>query len=99
MTRVVVIAPLKAGKRDEARRLLELGPPYDLAGTTLTGHHVYRTDAEAVFIFEGEKPMPAVEHLIGDAGVVKTAAAWTACLDGRPRIALEAFSWIRATNG
>jgi hypothetical protein len=99
VSRVVVVAPLKKGRREEARLLLEQGPPYDLAETALTGHHVYLTDAEAVFIFEGREAMRVVERLVGEPEVVRVAAAWTDCLDSRPRLAVESFSWVDTADG
>jgi hypothetical protein len=99
VSRVVVVAPLKKGRREEARLLLEQGPPYDLAETALTGHQVYLTDAEAVFIFEGREAMHWVERLVGEPGLVRVAAAWMDCLDSRPRLAVESFSWVDTADG
>ena len=95
MERIVVVAPLKEGGRDTARLLIEDGPPFDPAETRLTGHTVSLTDTEAIFVFEGPNVRQIVETLIGDAGVLRAAAAWRECLAGRPRIAVEVYAWRR----
>ncbi len=95
MSRVVVVAGLREGARDTARLLIESGPPFDPETTPLLRHDVYLTDHEAVFVFEGPDAKRAVERLVGDPGVLRTAAAWRECLDGRPRIAEPTFAWTR----
>lgn len=95
MKRFVVVAPLRESMRDQARVLIEQGPPFDLTQTTLASHEVFLTAREAVFVFEGASAKDAVEQLIGEPGVWRSAAAWTECLAGRPRLAEEKFSWIR----
>lgn len=96
MSRVVVVAPLKEGARETARLLIEEGPPFDPGATSLVRHHVYLTDREVVFAFEGPEARATVERLVGDPGVWKAATAWRDCLAGRPRIAEETFAWARA---
>lgn len=95
MSRIVVVAPLKAGCRDAARLLIENGPPFDPGTTRLTAHEVFLTDREVVFLFEGENARAAVEELVGDPGVWRAATAWRECLDGRPRLADETYAWTR----
>lgn len=95
MSRIVVVAPLKAGSRDAARLLIENGPPFDPGKTSLTAHEVFLTDREVVFLFEGENARAAVEELVGDPGVWRAATAWRECLDGRPRLADETYVWTR----
>lgn len=92
---VVVVAPLKPGTRDAAQALIASGPPFALVESELVGHHVHLTDREVVFVFEGVSARSAVEHLVGDPGVWRAAASWRECLAGRPRLAVEAFSWAR----
>ena len=83
------------GRGDRARLLMESGPPFDPETTPLLRHDVYLTDHEVVFVFEGPEAKRAVERLVGDPGVLRAAAAWRECLDGRPRIAEPAFAWAR----
>lgn len=95
VSRFVVIVPLRAGARERARRLLEEGPPFDPETTPLERHLVFLTNREAVFLFEGPKARALVAHLVGDPAVWKAAAAWQRCLRGPPRLAEEAYSWVR----
>jgi hypothetical protein len=95
MSRFVVVASLRAGARDEARLLIENGPPFDPEQTRLTAHEVFITEREVVFLFEGEEARKTVEELVGDPRLWRAATAWKACLDGRPRLADEAYAWTR----
>ena len=99
MSRLVVIAPLAEGMRETARLLVADGPPFDPEETTLERHDVFLTEREAVFVFEGPQARAAVERLVGDPGVWRSASAWKDCLAGRPRLADEAFSWTRDATG
>jgi hypothetical protein len=98
MSWVVVVAPLKEGARETARLLVESGPPFSPGETSLTRHHVYLTDREVVFAFEGPDARATIERLIGETGVWKAATAWRECLAGRPRIAEQIFTWDRGTE-
>jgi hypothetical protein len=53
MSRLVVSVPLLENARERALQLLSEGPPFELAETAFDRHHAYRTDREAVFVFEG----------------------------------------------
>jgi hypothetical protein len=94
---VVVVAPLKEGARDTARVLIAEGAPFDPSATPLVRHHVYLTDREVVFTFEGPDARATVERLVGDPDVWRAAAAWRECLAGRPRLAEETFSWVKGS--
>lgn len=96
MSRLVVVAPLKEGARDQAHELLEQGPPFELDTTPLEQHAVFLTDREVVFLFEGPDVRDTVQRLAQDPGVWRTAAAWRSCLAGRPRLADSAYDWSRA---
>ena len=93
--KVRLVAPFRESMRDQARVLIEQGPPFDLTQTTLASHEVFLTAHEAVFVFDGASAKDPVEQLIGEPGVWRGAAGWTECFAGRPRIAQEKFSWIR----
>jgi hypothetical protein len=91
--RVVVVAPLREGAREVARMLLEAGPPFDPAGVGLRAHEVLLTEAEAVFVFEGEDAGSIVEELVGRAEVWEAAREWRDWLAERPRVAEQAYVW------
>jgi len=94
-SRLVVVAQLKDGTRERARELVGEGPPFELEGTGLSGHQVYVTEREVVFVFEGAHPRTAVEELAGDPSVWRAASAWREILAGRPRLAEQAYDWSR----
>lgn len=95
MSTIAVVAPLKYGAQAEARALIEAGPPFDPARTSLDRHEVFLTGDEAVFVFEGANARAAVEQLVGESSVWKAALAWRRCLAGRPRIAEDVYEWRR----
>ena len=95
MSRLVVVAPLKPGGADRARELLDEGPPFDLEASRFDAHEVFVTPNEAVFVFDGGESSEALKLTAEDPAVWRAAKAWAECLDGRPRIAREAFSWKR----
>jgi hypothetical protein len=98
VSRFVVIVPLKEGTRERARLLLDEGPPFDPETTPLERHHVFLTEREAVFLFEGPKARSLVDRLVADPGVWKAAVAWRRCLGGPPRLAEEAYAWVRTRD-
>jgi hypothetical protein len=95
VSRVAVVVPLRPDALETARRLVEAGPPVDLADTTLESHSVFLSDREAVFVFQGPDVRAVVERLIGEADVWAAATVWRGCLDGKPRIAETAYAWER----
>jgi hypothetical protein len=95
MSQLVVVAPLKPGGEARARELLAEGPPFDLEGSRFDAHEVFITPNEVVFVFDGGGSSEALNLAADDPAVWRVAKAWAECLDGRPRIAREAFSWKR----
>lgn len=97
-SRLAVVVPLRSGARERARALLEEGPPFDPETMPLERHHVFLTEREAVFLFEGPEAKALVQRLVGDPAVWKVAVAWRACLGGKPRLAEEAYAWVRVRD-
>src|SRR6266536_848354 len=95
MERLIVTATLRQGAEEQARRLVEAGPPFDLDELGLTAHAVYLTASEVVFVFEGEGVERAVSGLVDDPVVSASFAAWAPLTKGTPRIARRVFSWER----
>jgi hypothetical protein len=100
MPRLVVVLPLKEGAREEAQRLLDAGPPLDLAESHFDHHRVYLTDHEAVFVFQTPEGTPATLSVrASDPTMWKAAAAWQPLLAGKPRTAETVFAWDRPAEG
>ena len=95
MSRLVVVAPLRLGTRDRVEELLRSGPPFELEQTEFDRHHVYLTDEEAVFVFEGAGETATLRLPAESLEVLEAAAVWRDCLAGRPRVAASAFAWER----
>jgi hypothetical protein len=94
-SRVVVVLPIKRHTRERARQLIASGPPFDPSSVPLQHHRVFVTNREVVFLFEGEDVREVVEQLVRRPDVWKAAIAWRECLAGPPRVADEAYGWVR----
>ena len=94
MSRAVVVLPLREGANEQAAELLRGGPPFDPNEVGLERHHVFLTDREAVFVFEADS-QDAAETLIGEGRFWSAASAWKDLVDGPPRLAEDAYSWVR----
>jgi hypothetical protein len=91
---IAVVVPLKLGSRDEVRRLLRRGPPFDPGQIPgLERHEVLLTDEEAIFLFESELGADALMPLLSDESFWRAAAAWRDHMAGPPRLAEDAYSW------
>lgn len=94
MDQLVIVVPLKPGTREEARRLIDQGPPFALEETDFTRHEVHLTDHEAVFVFEAPTG-PTLSFSGEDPELHRLAEAWDAIMDGQPRKAETVFAWTR----
>jgi hypothetical protein len=92
---VAVVVPIRRGTADEARRLVVEGPPFDLEQLALQRHHVFVSEREVVFFFEGESATAAVDALSRSPDILKAALRWRSIFAGRPRLAEEQFGWTR----
>lgn len=95
--RVAVVVPLRRGTADLARQLIEEGPPFEVEELGLERHHVFVSEREVVFFFEGESAAAAVDALARSPGVLKAAVRWRRIVAGRPRLAQERFGWTRTS--
>jgi hypothetical protein len=95
VTRLVVVVPLREDAYDEARRLLERGPPIDLETTRFDRHEVYLTRREVVFVFETPHPGATLELPGEDRELWRVAHEWRNVMAGRPRTARTVYAWSR----
>ena len=93
MQRVAVVATLRPGTSEQAAKLVALGPPFDPLERGLERHMVFLAADTAVFVFEGGDPH-ALLAAFTDPGAQSALGAWESLVDGTPRIAREAYSWI-----
>jgi hypothetical protein len=94
---VAVVVPIKRGTAEAARRLVQEGPPFDVERLGLERHHVFVSEREVVFFFEGDRAAAAVDALSRSPRVLKAAVRWRGILAGRPRLAEERFGWTRTS--
>lgn len=94
VSRVVVIIPLMQGARDRVSALVRTGPPFDPEEVGLERHHVFLTEREAVFVFEGTTS-EAIRRLAEDADVWIAASEWAGLVAGPPLVAEDVYDWIR----
>jgi len=94
-SRAVLVLPLVEGAQERVAELLWQGPPFDPDEVGLGRHQVFLTEREAVFLFEAEEPGVA-ERLLSSSRLWAAAAAWKDLVAGPPRLADDAFSWVRA---
>jgi hypothetical protein len=92
---VAVVVPIRRGTAEAARQLVEEGPPFDLERLGLERHHVFVSEREVVFFFDGESASAAVDALSRSPRVLNAAVRWRGILAGRPRLAEEQFGWTR----
>ncbi len=98
-SRLVVVVPLKEDSHEDARRLLDRGPPIDLESTRFDRHEVYLTRNEVVFVFESPGPAATLEIPGEDPGLWRVAAEWRKLMAGRPRTAETVYAWTREEGG
>jgi hypothetical protein len=97
MQRVAVIATLKPDMAERARELVASGPPFDPDELGFERHHVYVSEVQVVFVFEGARVDALVRRLAeAGGGAHETFAAWEPLLQGLPELAHEAYFWERA---
>jgi hypothetical protein len=93
--RVAVVLPLRRGKAERARELVAGGPPFDVDQAGLDRHHVFVTEREVIFIFEGVGARGILERIVRSSPVLRAAARWQECAGGAPRVADETYAWRR----
>lgn len=93
-SRVAVVVPFKPESREQVQELVRGGPPFDPSRASLRGHHVYVSDREVVFVFEGPDVRRTIAQLTRTPAAWRAAADWHDCLAGRPRVAEEAYAWM-----
>jgi hypothetical protein len=97
--RALVVVPLKEGSRERARELVDRGPPFEPERTGLARHHVFLLENQALFLFETDAGTRALEELLTEPDLWRSAEAWHEIVAGPPQIAEDAFSWVRPVPG
>jgi hypothetical protein len=102
--RVAIVARLKQGEGQGARELIDQGPPYRSSASGIPSTLCFLSASEVVFVFEGEGAVWIegegvvwkLDDLTTDSfhpALQAAFVAWEPVLEGRPKIAREAYFW------
>lgn len=83
---LAVRVPLKPGCLGRARELLAKGPPLQPASLGLSGHDVYLSESEAVFVFRGRNVRARVGKAVRHPGVWRAGLDWQRCFAAPPQV-------------
>ena len=89
----LVLLPIRDGKEEQVRTLLEQGPPFDPERVGLKQHHAFVADHHVVFLFEAESDLPSVRQLLSGGALWRAAAAWRGAIAGPPVVSQPVYSW------
>ncbi len=91
---VAIVAEIRPGKRGDLERLLEQGPPFDLALEGFEHHEVFVGDTDAVFVFTGPSAMSQLERMAAAQALVPHMLDLSHIL-AKPRPLQRTFGWRR----
>jgi hypothetical protein len=83
---LAVWVPLKPDCLGRARELLAKGPPLDPTSLGLSGHDVYLSESEAVFVFHGANVRAQVVRAVRHPAVWRAGVAWQRCFAAPPQV-------------
>jgi hypothetical protein len=83
---LAIRVPLKPGCLSRARELLAKGPPLQPALLGLSGHEVYLSENEAVFVFRGPNVRAQLSQAVRHPAIWRAGLAWQRCFAAPPRI-------------
>jgi hypothetical protein len=89
---VVVTAQIRPGKREELVRMLEAGPPFDLASKGFDRHLAFLGDQQLVLVFEGERAVTSVRSLAATLPLSEVTRLGR--LVSSPQVITEGREWI-----
>jgi len=89
----LVLLPIRDGKEEQVRALLEQGPPFDPERVGLRQHHAFVADHHVVFLFEAERDLPSMRRLLSGGDLWRAAVAWRGAVAGPPLVSRPVYSW------
>lgn len=89
---ISVIAQIRPGKRDELERMLEQGPPFDLAAEGFEHHEVFVGGNDVLFVFTGPGATSQLERMAASRALFAHILKLTALLSA-PRILDRTYEW------
>jgi hypothetical protein len=94
---VARVVPIRRGTAEAARRLVEEGPPFDVERLGLERHHVFVSEREVVFFFEGDSATAAVDALSKEPECAEGGGALARHSRRQPWLAEDRFGWTRTS--
>src|SRR3954451_8943385 len=91
---VVVTAQIRPGKREELARMLEQGPPFDLAAKGFVRHLAFLGDQQLVLVFEGQRAVAGVRSLAASLPLAEVTRLGR--LVSNPQVLTEGREWTAA---
>lgn len=92
---VAIVAEIRPGRRQELERLLEQGPPFDLALEGFEHHEVFVGDTDVVFVFTGPGALSQLERMAASEELIPHMLSLSHIL-AKPRPLQSTFEWQRA---
>ena len=89
MNRLMIIARLRDGARQDAENLMAAGPPLDPEELGFHRHAAYLTTTEVVFLFEAPEVEWIVNDIVDDVVIAAAFGPWHKLIEGTPRLAHE----------
>jgi hypothetical protein len=96
---IAVVVPLAEGRREVVREFLAEEPPFDPHEIGLTGHEVFLTDREAVFVFEAEAGARTFERILAEEELWDVVGAWERSAAAQPRLGAAVYEWRERSGG
>lgn len=93
---IAIVATLRPGMEEEARRLIGGGPPFDPTERGFGRHTIFLSANEVVFVFEAAEVEWRLDDLVDDPFehlTQEAMRAWGEIVDGPPRIARVVYEW------
>jgi hypothetical protein len=91
---IAILADIRPGQRAALERILQEGPPFDLAAEGFEHHEVFLGDAEVLFVFDGPSARTQVERLAATRSLLGAFVKMSSVVSA-PRILEQTFQWDR----
>jgi len=91
---IAILAEIRPGQRPALERLLQEGPPFDLAAEGFEYHEVFLGDTDVLFVFDGPSARTQVERLAATRPLLGAFVKMSGLVSA-PRILEQTFEWNR----
>lgn len=91
---IAILADIRPGQRTALEKMLQDGPPFDLAAEGFEHHEVFLGDADVLFVFDGPSARTQVERLAATRSLLGAFVKMSSVVSA-PRILEQTFQWDR----